>query len=102
MTNLAFDASDVMSFLLLRVAIIAGVVVLVALIVLGVVVLLHRRGKLGQARRVVEPMARSWGERGGPVRRAATRTALTGLDRFDRDDRDDRDDKDDRDDRNGR
>jgi hypothetical protein len=80
MSYLAFDASDLMTFLLLRVALIAAGVVLLAILLVVVVMLLRRRGKLDNAKRYVEPMARNWAERGGPVRRGATKSVMKYLD----------------------
>jgi hypothetical protein len=83
--NLAFEASDLMGFLLLRLALIGGGVLLLAILVVVVVVLLRRQGKLDRARRYVEPVARDWAERGGTVRRTTTRSVLNYLESDDRD-----------------
>jgi hypothetical protein len=67
--NLAFDSSDLMGFLLLRLVLIGAGVLLLAVLVVIAIVVLRRRGKLDQARRYVEPMARDWADRGGAVRK---------------------------------
>ncbi|MEV4318012.1 hypothetical protein [Actinocrispum sp. NPDC049592] len=78
--NLAFDASDLMGFLLLRLALIGGGILLLAILLVVAIVMLRRRGKLDQARRYVEPMARTWADRGGAVRKTATRTVMNYMD----------------------
>jgi hypothetical protein len=67
--NLAFDGSDLMGFLLLRLALIAAGVLLLAVLVIIAIVMLRRRGKLDQAKHYVQPIARNWADRGGPVRK---------------------------------
>jgi hypothetical protein len=79
--NLAFDASDLMGFLLLRLALIALGVILLAAVLVVVVMMLRRRGKLDQARQYMEPMARDWAERGGPIRRGTTKSVIKYLDK---------------------
>ncbi|GAB3875956.1 hypothetical protein GCM10029964_021560 [Kibdelosporangium lantanae] len=79
--NLAFDSSDLMGFLLLRLALIGLGLILLATVVIVAIVVLRRRGKLDQARRYAEPLARDWAERGGSVRKGATRAVINYIDK---------------------
>lgn len=81
MTNLAFDSSDLIGFLFMRLALIGLGLILLAVVLIVAIVMLRRRGKLDQARRYVEPMARDWSERGGSVRRGASKAFMRYLDK---------------------
>ncbi|TCO50917.1 hypothetical protein [Actinocrispum wychmicini] len=81
MVNLAFDSSDLIGFLFLRMALIGLGVILLAAVLVVVIVMLRRRGKLDKARRYVEPMARDWAERGGTVRRGTTKAMMRYIDK---------------------
>jgi len=78
--NLAFDSSDLMGFLFLRLALVGLGLILLATVLVVAILVLRKRGKLDQARRYAEPIARNWAERGGSVRRGATRTVMNYLD----------------------
>lgn len=79
--NLAFDSSDLMGFLLLRLALIGlGLILLAAVLVVAIVVL-RKRGKLDDARKYAEPIARNWAENGGSVRRGATKAVIKYIDK---------------------
>jgi uncharacterized membrane protein YbaN (DUF454 family) len=81
MMNLAFDSSDLMGFLFLRLALIGLGLILLATVLVVAIVVLRKRGKLDQARRYAEPMARDWAERGGSVRKGATRVVMNYIDK---------------------
>lgn len=53
----------VLNLLLIRFGVIVGALVVIALIVFAVAVALKRRGKIGQARRYAEPLARAIAQR---------------------------------------
>jgi uncharacterized membrane protein YbaN (DUF454 family) len=80
MTNLAFDSSDLMGFLFLRLALVGLGLILLATVLVVAILVLRKRGRLDQARRYAEPIARNWGERGGSVRRGATKAVMNYLD----------------------
>jgi hypothetical protein len=78
---LAFNATDLLNFMLIRLMLIAAGVIVVAVVVVVVVLALRRRGRLDDAKRFVRPAARKWAEQGGPVRR----TVVSYLEPDDRD-----------------
>lgn len=69
MYTLAFDATDLLNFMLIRLMLIAAGVIVVAAVVVVLVLALRRRGRLDDAKRFVRPAARKWAEQGGPIRR---------------------------------
>lgn len=78
-------STEIMTFLLLRLAIIFAGVVVLAIIAITLLVVLKRRGHLDRARSFAEPAVRGWAERpssggGDALRRAAVRGALGRLD----------------------
>ncbi|MCP2336400.1 hypothetical protein [Actinomadura rupiterrae] len=78
--------AEVLTFLLLRLAIVVGGILLLAVIAITLLVMLKRHGQLARARSFAEPVVRGWAERppsdgGGALRRAAMREALDRLDR---------------------
>jgi hypothetical protein len=80
------EAHDVMTLLLVRFAIVAGGIALLAVAAFTVLVVLKRNGKQFDARRYVEPVVRSWARspsrrRRGGAAKFATRTVLNYLDR---------------------
>ncbi|MFC5181414.1 hypothetical protein [Actinomadura harenae] len=79
-------STEIMTFLLLRLAIIAAGVVLLAVVAVTLLVMLRRRGHLDRARSLAEPVVRGWADRpasggGDALRRAAVRGAFDHFDR---------------------
>ncbi|MFC4909803.1 hypothetical protein [Actinomadura gamaensis] len=79
-------SGEIIAFLLLRLAIVAGGVVLLTVLAIILLVMLKRHGRLDRARSFAEPVVRGWAERqptdgSGALRRAAMREALDRLDR---------------------
>ncbi|RFU41338.1 hypothetical protein DZF91_12380 [Actinomadura logoneensis] len=82
-------STEILTFLLLRLALVAAGVVLLAVVAVTLLVVLKRGGHLRRARSLAEPVVRDWAERtpsggAGALRRAAVRGALDRLDHDDR------------------
>ncbi|MCP2257547.1 hypothetical protein LX15_001232 [Streptoalloteichus tenebrarius] len=60
--NLALDSGSVMTFLLLRFAVIAVGVAILVVVGFAVLVVLRRKGRLDDARKYAEPVFRAWME----------------------------------------